>query len=426
MSDFNITDFKAPIIDLIQKYGSSANLRERLDEVTRGNGFGDISSINYHTVKGFNYLRHGQQLVHKNRDNMGFTFFTRPILNLTYDNLSAVDLLQPLKVAPPNSYGNMVRCLLDPWFQKNMNQGEQSNVSHHASQGTLPGDKHRQTSHGNRSTLLVDEHNPFIPLLSNTLVSLTGWRDIALNDYTSKNGVNNEQWSKPDGYFYKTEAFELSASFRNIEGNPLKTLFTTWLCYMWHCLEGDIAPYPVFVEDREYDFNTRIYRFVMDHTRTYIQSHAMTIAWPMSFPSGNLYNFSFDKNFIDANDEVNITFKCMGSDYDHPIMPYEFNSLVGMYNPSLKVDFTKYDFKNESLVMETGNWRKLQGNEKNRGVFAAIPLVNYKTMELEWWISPDNYNYYVLGKKFTSNLAKTNDPSRGLIDPRVVKELNSR
>nr|DAN24641.1 MAG TPA: hypothetical protein [Caudoviricetes sp.] len=392
----NIQDAVPPVVDLIEKYQGSLNLRNHLDEIVRKQGYGNLSSIVYHTVRGFNYLRHGQQFVQKNQDGMGYTFFTRPILNLTYDNLSHVDMLLPIRDAHPDSYANLARCMLDPWFHKDQNQNDYNSQINHTAGNTL-GDKNFLQVKANKSTRLADPYNPFIPFLTNTLVSLTGWRDIALNDYTSKSGVNNEQWSKPDGFYYKTESFELSASFRNIKGNPLKLLFNTWLCYMWHCLEGDINPYPQFVEEREYDFNTRIYRFVMDPTKTYIQSHAMTIAWPMSYPMGNLFNFSADKNFVDGNDEINITFKCMGSDYDHPIMPYEFNAVVGMFNPNLEVDYTNYDFKTQSLVMKRGNWRKLQAHEKNRGVFAAIPLVNYKTLELEWWISPEDYEQYVKG-----------------------------
>lgn len=391
----DIKDVTPPVVDLIEKYRGSLNVRAQLDNIVRQQGFGSLSSIVYHTVRGFNYLRHGQQYVQKNQDAMGYTFFTRPILNLTYDNLSAVDQLAPLKDAHPNSYSTMIRCLLDPWYHKGLNQ---YNINSKANGGNLMGGGNYASSEGNRGTALVNPNNPFIPFLTNSLVSLSGWRDIALNDYTSKAGINNEQWSKPDGFFYKTESFELSASFRNIRGNPLKLLFTTWLCYMWHCLEGDIAPYPTFVQDREYDFNTRIYRFVMDPTKTYIQSHAMTIAWPMSYPTGSLFNFSYDKNFVDGNDEVNITFKCMGSDYDNPIMPYEFNTLVAEFNPALAIDYTRggYDPRTASLITK-GNWKKLKPYEKNKGVFAAIPLVNFKTYELEWWISPEDYDLYVKG-----------------------------
>lgn len=391
-STYNLTNGTPPVVDLIKLYQGSLNVREQLDQIVRDTGYGSMSTINYLTLSGFNYLRHGQQLVHNNRDNMGYVFFTRPILNLTYDNLSNVSSMVRLRNAPPMSIEAMVRGLLDPWGQNGfMNQGNNKGNAKTAD----------QISKDAQTCPLVNRYNPFIPIMSNTLTSLTGFKDLSLNTYTSKAGAHNEQWAMADGFFYKTEAFELSSSFRNIEGDPISLLIETWLKYMAACRqENEMFPYPCFVEEREFDYNTRIYRFVMDHTRKYIQKFCATIAFPISLSYGNTFNYSYDKNFIDSNAEISVSWQCVGTDYNEPVLVYEFNNLVAMYCPDLAIDYTRYDTKTNSLVVKGMEyWQKLQDNEKNRGLFMAIPLINHVTYELEWWIPKTHYVQYVLQKK---------------------------
>lgn len=395
----DLTDGTPPTIDVYNLYQGGINVRQELDRIVRDAGFGSMSSIGYLTMRGFNYLRHGQQLVHGNRDNMGYVFFTRPCLNLTYDNLSMTRTMTALRNAPPNSINAYVRALLDPWGQIGKYGGIQMKNS---SNGSTQEKIDTAAAVNSVYSSLVDPSNPFIPILSNLCTSLTGWKDIALNDYTSQSGVHNEQNIMVDGHYYITNAFELSGSFKNIEGDPISLLFRIWTEYMIACRqEGLMNPYPTFVERREFDYNTRIYRFIMDSTRTYIQKMAATIAYPTSVPSGNQFNYSSDKNFIDTNSEISITFKCVGQDIDDPILVYEFNTLVAMFNPNLAIDYSKYDRETQSLVLKSGNnyYYKLKPHEKNRGVFMAIPLINHVTMELEWWIDKTNYVRYVAEPK---------------------------
>ena len=388
LTEFDVTDGTPPVMDLSNLYRSRLDLRMELDKLVRETGYGNLSSMHHLTMKGFNYLRRGQPMVLNTRDNMGFTFFTRPILNLTYDNLSNVDSLVSLRNAPENSIPSYVRATLDPWshtgkYSKTiLNTGDQKNIA-----------RYNAVFH-NR---MVDECNPFIPLLSNTLVNMSGWKDIQINDYTSKAGVHNEQWAMADGFYYNTGAFEMSSSFRNIEGDPISLLFQVWLHYMIACRqEYTMNPYPVFVEDREFDYNTANYRFITDNTRTYVRKFAKTIMFPMSLSSGNQFNFSSDSNFIDVNHEVTVTWKCIGAEYNEPAILDDFNRLVAMYTPGLRIRYDQYDKATESLIVEDmDTWVKLKPDEKLRGLYLAIPLINYITYELEWWIRRTDYDEFV-------------------------------
>ena len=388
--DFNIKDMTPPVIDLDKLYNSTLNIREELDYIARENGFGSMSTINSLVLRGFNYLRHGQQLVHTNRDNMGYAFFTRPILNLTYDNLSASRTLALLRNAGEKTIQRYVRATLDPWWQNGMNNKRNHNG--------YAQDSQRTADMNDSQTPLVDPYNPFIPLLTNTVVNLSGWKDIAINDYTSPAGIHGEQTIMADGFYYVTGAWEMSSSFRNIEGDPISLLFQTWIQYIIECRqEYQMNPYPCFVEEREFDYNSRIYRFIMDHTKTYIQKYAATIAFPMSVPYGNQFNMDTSKNFIDANGEISVTWKCVGADYNDPVLFYEFNKLVSLYCPDLTIEYESYDHVNNKLsVVGKDRWKKLLPHEKLKGIYLAIPLINYVTGELEWWINDEHYNKYIL------------------------------
>ena len=390
MSDneiYNLIDGTPPVLDLYKLYQGSLNVRKELDDIVRDAGYGSMSSVNYLTLRGFNFHRHGQPMVQTSRNNMGYTFFTRPILNLTYDNLRNVSQLVQLTTAPEKSMQRLVRATLDPWSHK----GRYGRVQKLSEQDKI-------ADLNSIRTPFVDEYNPFIPILSNTLISLTGWKDVAINSHVSKAGVNGEQWAMADGYHDVTGAFEMSSSFRNIAGDPISLLFSVWLKYMIACRhEYLMNPYPCFVEEREWDYNTRIYRFIMDPTKTYIQKYAATIAFPLSFPTGNTFNYSFDENYQRADAEISISWQCIGCEYNVPRLIYDFNTLVGEYCPGLVIQYEQCT--PESLVVKHMDlWQKLKPEEKNRGLYFAIPLINFITNELEWWIRRSDWEQFVQRK----------------------------
>lgn len=387
--EYDLNDAPPPQLDLTKLFRTKLNIRNELDKITQETGYGLMSSINQLVLSGFNYHRTGQQLVHNNRDNMGFTFFTRPCLNLTYDNLSSDRTLMDLRNAPVDSIGRYIRNMLDPWGARPEEKTKSDSIKWFDTQEALADKNARIRS-------LVNEANPFIPLLSNTLISLSGWQDISLSDYTSKAGIRNEQWAMADGFYHKTNVYEMNASFRNIEGDPISLLFQTWEKYIIACRENTMQPYQQFIIDRMYDYNTRIYRFIMDHTKTYIQKWAATIAFPLSIPFGNQFNYQEHRNFQEANNELPVTFKCMGADYNDPILFYEFNKLVEMFEPNLKINYSDYDFKTNSVKMVSDVYRKLTASEKLKGTYFAIPIINFMTRELEWWVHNEVYKEYFM------------------------------
>ena len=98
---------------------------------------------------GFNHRNIGVQ-VKPNSDSHGLTFFTRPRLNLSYDNIAGVRNFAPLLTGDPLTLPRAIRCILDPVSHKGVEKS-------HIRPIQCP---------------MVDPQNPFIPLLSNLLISM--------------------------------------------------------------------------------------------------------------------------------------------------------------------------------------------------------------------------------------------------------------
>jgi hypothetical protein len=283
----------------------------------------------------------------------GLTFFTRPSLNLTSDNVAAVRELTPLLSTNSLTYQSAIRNLLDPQNQE-------------------------------IKTALINENLPFISLLSNGVVSCSGWPDLRANAYMTPEGIAQESWIMNDKLIAHNGRFELTVNFQNMLGDPITLLFFSWLVYMGNVYTGVMTPYPQALINNEIDYMTRIYRFVMDYSGTYVQKWAATgVAMPTGIDIGNSFNFTRDTPFNEANQQVQISFACLGAMYNDPIVLDEFNKTVIQRYP---------DMLNPSV-----NHVKIPSAQRTLFNFNGYPLVDLDTNELQWWIEKDLFKAYVSG-----------------------------
>lgn len=292
-----------------------------------------------------------------NTEHHGYRFFTRPYLNLDESNCMVDRRLSMLLNPNPQSIERKIRAYLDPELHRSEGQS------------WCPG---------------VDVHNPFIPLLSNNLVSLTGWEDFTLNMNTTTPGVYRDVMSMPDDVPYQYGTYDLQATFRNIEGDPITLLHYMWLLYMGLNKEGRIMPYPELLLLNEFDANFRIYTLVMDKTQTFVTRLAAPGAAIMvNAPTGQILNKTGDhaeSPFQVANEQLNFSYRCMGlTQYDHMLV-YEFNDLVETFNPTMGDGKRGYETV------------KLKPIEKRWFTRRAYPYINPVNMELEWHVMRSYYN----------------------------------
>lgn len=371
MSDFTVYRLQQDLDDLVRK-ATGKSAEEAVDILASNIGYGSLSEAYRLMLRGMNHRGLGNP-VRTNRDNSGIIFFTRPELNLTYDNIRYNRLLSPLNITGEKAAWTIqryIKAILDP----RQNRGK----------GGLPA----------LTTPLVDRYNPFIPVLTNNLISLSGWPDIAPETYTSKEGVMKEQWSMIDGFYRVTNQFDLSANFRNTEGDPITALFNVWILYACMVYRGELFPYPDNIIENRIDYTTRIYHFTLDPTRRFITHSAATGAsFPTTIPIGASFNFVGDNTYVQSTEQLSINFNCVGADYNDPITFYEFNKLVATYCPALEI--TNVDAEG-NISIAGGNWVQLDTSNDaaidylQKGNYYGVPLINPITQELMWFVNSDD------------------------------------
>lgn len=352
--DEDLGDDFVPFLTPEERDNAAPSMRETLNVISRLNGLGARDETLNNEFFGINH-RGFNSPIPINTDGHGLTFFTRPRLNLSYDNLGMIRTLTPLMTDEPLSYQRAIRAYLDPhnnWFK---------------------GAPDFQTP-------LIDPNSPFIPLLTNNLISLSGWPDPSLNTYTSREGIQHEQWSMVDDVIRFYGTFELQGTFRNIAGDPITLLFQTWLIYASAVYMGQILPHLDSIVENEIDYQTRIYRLMLDPSKQYVQKIAACgAAFPTANSLGTMFNFSKDDVYQQDAKQISIPFRAIGAEYQDPITIREFNTLVMLFNKSMRDDM-----RDRVMV-------KLKPRELNFFNHYGYPLIHPQTSALEFWVNRSDY-----------------------------------
>jgi hypothetical protein len=375
-------------MSIVENTDEGIIISKKIDQILENLPSGSVAKAISNNLYGLN-MRGNPPALAKNRDMYGYTFFTRPQLNMDEYNITAYRGFYNLLTDNAISYQRYVRMMLDP----------------------------RLGYKGLLSSALVDNNNPFFTILTNTCVSLSGWPDLAAPTYTSDAGLYGQEHSFVDGVTNHYESFDVDASFRNIRGNPLIYLFYVWIKYQTLVFEGILNPYADMITENEIDYNTRIYRLVMDNTKRYVRFIACTGAsFPINVPTGNLFDFNVDSPYNDQNKEINIRFRCLGFRAFEDIIKLEFNEAVGIFNPGMKkiLDFdmdlsvpdnqktrdddtiiysasgTGYTKIPYALAASAGD--TVTDSKYYNLNYRAYPYINLYTNELEWWIADEKFN----------------------------------
>lgn len=352
-----------------------------LDEYFQTQPVGSLDKAIGNNLYGINHMQ-VPGMVPMNKDQYGLTFFTRPQLNMQPDNIRNQRIFYPLLTKEARSIQRFVRTTLDPRLQ----------IGYRFLNKSIPA----------ISSPLVDPTQAFIPVLTNNLTSISGWPDIVAPVFTSDPGLYNEAIAMVDGKTTNYEVFDIEANFRNTRGDPIVYLFYIWLHYASNVFEGLLVPYMDMIVENEIDYNTRIYRLVLDQQRNIVTKIAATgAAFPVQVPTASFFDFNNEKPFNDQNKDIPVRFKCMGAIYNDDILVHEFNETTCIFNPLMR------DAYREKELIRIG--RADKGVYNNRG----YPRINPTTYELEWWVSRDVYNNRSLAflmDNLATNPDTTGDP----------------
>lgn len=327
---------------------------EDLDAYFSSTPTGSLDRAIGNDIYGFNQFNTGS-MVPINRETYGITFIVRPQLNLLSGNLRANRVFSSLLNTNPYSIQRVVRCYLDPRYQRGFSMGGFTSMPHDCP--------------------LVDPKQAFIPVLTNNLKSVSGWPDVVVPTYSSSPGLYKEVYSMIDGSMNIWGEYDLDLTFKNIRGDIILYLFYIWTKYPTLTFEGSMWPYLDFVTERELDYTSRIYRIILDvDKKTVTKVIACGACFPISVPIGMFGDFNRETPYFDQNKDITIRFRCMGMEIFDDILIKEFNDTVNIFNPDMR------DGVRDTTMAKLSHNDIIEGF-KNRG----YPRINPSTSELEWY-----------------------------------------
>ena len=335
-----------------KKTNAGKSVKDYIDEITLKSGMGKLSNVRDQQFIGFNH-RHTAVNLPPNMDFAGHCFFVRPNLNLARNNAIRVRQLAQLITNDPMSIQQWCRMTLD----------------------------YRLVDDEGISSPLVDNYNAFIPLLSNSLKTLTGVPSLVAGTHTSERGIAKEVFSMIDDNIINYDSYTVSCSFRNMNGNPFLILFYSWILAASMQYLGRIEPRMIDRMQKRLNYTTRIYRLVLDHTQTFVTNiWAPVYCFPVSLEIGSTFKYDIEGDpFNKDNDFIDVQFQCVGSVFNDDLLINQFNSTVALANPEM------FDSTRKSSLV------KITKEEANILNYNGYPRINPSTTELEWWVPKQVY-----------------------------------
>ena len=331
-------------------------LDNTLDDLYQSLPIGSINSSISNNLYGINH-RQVRALIPTNKEVYGFTFFVKPQLNLTSNNIRNLRLLYPLLNNNKLSVQTVVRGTLDPRIVSGY-----SVVQNVYIEPPL-------------SCILIDPLQAFIPILTNDIVSISGGQDLALPTFTSKEGLYGQVYSQVDGIARYYGVYDIDVTFTNMRGDVIFYLFYSWLHYQANVFEGKLLPYPDFNLANEIDYMTRIYRIILDRTKTTVTKiFATGVCYPYTLPMAQFFDFNIDRPYNEQVKDITIRFKCLGFESVDDILVFEFNETVCQFNPGMRDQY-----RNEFMTKIDNYTATIF---KNRG----YPRIDPNNYNLEWFV----------------------------------------
>ena len=278
--------------------------------------------------------RFGNSAVQINSEMVGLTFFTKPRFNMTTQSLRQDPTLAMLDTLDPQSWMFALRCNLDTVFSRRPDIKALAEY--------CP---------------WFNSDSPFNVPMSNMLVGVSGWPDFSVEYETTESGYFSEDMTLVRGSDWGRRTYDLSCTFRDIQGGYMMAYFYYWLIAMTLQMDGTIVAYPDDRDANRLNYTCSIYRFVMDPSmRTITKWAKATGCYPVSIPIGDVFNFGPGDSFIHTSQQFTIPFKANNVKYMDPRHLAAFNTLVQRYAEN---NFTGADNRVKTEVRAETNFTGL-------------------------------------------------------------------
>lgn len=342
-----------------------------LDESYRLMGLGTSRNVLQNFLSRLD--RHGTAMVPLNTMNYGYTFITRPRLNLTSANLVQNPILNTLYANDGNSVAFMIRALLDtrlcrgePLFRGG--QQKFNGITEEAQEFVAAVEQ----------SGLVDKYNPFFVPLCNGLKGMSGFPDFTIETETTEGDFFSGDFTFAKGSDMLNRTQELSLEFRDVNGSIILSCIYYWLVYIALVTRGIVMAYPDDIYEQRLNYTVSIYRFIMDPTRrTILWWGKATGCFPKAAPIGAMFNINQGEVTISSAGNFSIPFVANHVAYNDPGIILDFNRLMERYCPGIK---------DEYQVLEENTLSPAAGIN-----FAGLPYIVPNTnrgMQLVWKTNP--------------------------------------
>lgn len=338
------------------KFNSSENftgeaLTDRLsifDDVFTANGGSSYTSPLANTLKGIRILGPGVQMTPIADNVIGLFFVTRPVLNLEDDNVVKSPRFAPFYKAQTDSLPAYVRGLLDY---------RSANLYPHPD---------------------LDNKLAWIAPLTNLCKASNGFPDLDLEVRKSNPGIRNEVHQAPVGILDENGPLTINTTFYNPKPGIIPYIFQTWESYIPEVRLGDneMEPSLEALAGNYWDFDCRIYHFIMNKNLRNIESMYMTVqSIPVTYPMGAMSAIDNESTVRrgQGQDELTIQFSSVGARFDTFEVVDGFNGATVFFNPNMGDD------------QRSSYYRQIQPSEFLEKQYSVYPWINLSTMELEWW-----------------------------------------
>ncbi len=278
-----------------------------------GSGWGEYDHQIINNFCRFN--RYGTRYVMDNYVRTGYTFMTRPELNLTDANLGQNRIMSLLKTDDFRTTQFALRAYLD---------------TRYARLAAL--DKVMQCP-------FLDWRNPFFTLVTNNLTDFSGGPTYQIEVHTEEGGFYGESQSFAIGSDSYRKPFDLQIGILDPIGGPITAAIKFWTLYMALLTSGEMIMYPDQIDEQYLNYTVSFYRFLLDPSMQYIQRWVKyTGCFPISRPGASVFDYNTKDVFADGCRKFSIGFRCGSgmTDEDDPIVIQEFNTLAERYFPPLK------------------------------------------------------------------------------------------
>jgi len=252
--------------------------------------------------------RFKRSMLPANSEHYGFTFISRPRLNLTDMQIAQDRCFAPLATEDPRSIPFMIRCYLDSQWAND----------------------HQKVA---TQCPLFNYYSPWFTPIVNGMSAITGWPDPTNYTETSEGGWFQEDQTVVIGGDKLSKTYDLNLTFKDIQGGIIMACMDYWCKWMANACDGTMLPYADAIDANRLDYTVSIYRFVVDPTRRYVTKWAKaTGCFPKSVPFGAVFNVNQGEVFSEASSTLSVPFVAnhIGK-YNDPIILTEFNQLSDRY-----------------------------------------------------------------------------------------------